>query len=134
MHELDLSPAYLSPLQHGNRVHTCSCSLAASLAENQELSSRLIDLALRNEDDGFDAAFGDPRPPASQAAGAKTLGQIDTSAVKQRQEALAEQVRGCRRLAGTEGQICCCVCQSRNGDFGDADIRVVSEKATHSCR
>ena len=75
------------------------CSLAASLAENQELSSRLIDLALRNEDDVFDAgvaaAFGEPRPPAPhEGTGAKTLAQIDTSAVKQRQEALAEQA-GC---------------------------------------
>ena len=35
-------------------------SMARVMESNRELSNRLIDIALQNDDDIFDAAFGEP--------------------------------------------------------------------------
>lgn len=97
------------------------------LAENRELSNRLINVAFQDEDDMFDAAFGVgklPTPrPASQGLSAKD--------VEKRQLEMAEQVTHCSSLSRS----CCrhsqflAVCDSDPqhvlsfGKHYDTDIR-----------
>ena len=72
-------------------VERCKCSwcrLNESLAENKDLSARLIDQALQNEEDMFDAAFGETQTPAARAPPR----EAKPTAVERRQAELAEQV------------------------------------------
>ena len=64
------------------------CRLNESLAENKDLSARLVDQALQNEEDMFDAAFGDSQTPAARTPPR----QSTPTAVENRQEELTQQV------------------------------------------
>lgn len=69
--------------------------------ENKELTNRLIDLALQNEDDLFDAAFGDSdqeqgpqdsKPKRRPSRTKEDAPAVDTAQVQRRQQELAQQV------------------------------------------
>ena len=65
------------------------CRLNESLAENKELSGRLIDQALQNEEDMFDAAFSETQAPAARSPPP----EVRASAVEKRQAELTQQVK-----------------------------------------
>ena len=69
------------------------CSVNRCLEENRELTNRLINIAFQNEDDIFDAAFGEGSGGGAKADRAAAPPPLDTSQVQRRQKEIAEQVR-----------------------------------------
>ena len=89
------------PLPAHSCRQSCACSVGVLVQENKELTNRLIDLALQNEDDIFDAAFGDSddeqaaaeKPKRRPSRSKEDAPPVDTAQVQRRQQELAEQVR-----------------------------------------
>ena len=83
-------------------MRVSGCSVGVLVQENKELTNRLIDLALQNEDDIFDQAFGDDDEEQPQGAVQKPKRRpsrsredapaVDTAQVQRRQQELAAQV------------------------------------------
>ena len=84
-----VQPVNVASRGRGAKSGTFARSVNRCLEENRELSNRLIDLALQNEEDMFNVAFGDG------SSGVKpervSPPPVDTEGVSRRQRELAEQ-------------------------------------------